>query len=137
MIEQERFGDRLRVIWEMDECQDLMIPSLTIQPLVENAIHHGLMKRITGGQLTIRISDHETYVEITVEDDGIGIDETVVKGLLEKMPNSQSGIGLLNTDLRLKRLFGKGLHITSAPNLGTTVSFILYKDVEDNNPLIV
>lgn len=133
LIEQERFGDRLRVIWEIDEYPDLMIPSLTIQPLVENAIHHGLMSRIIGGQLTIRIAAHDTYVEISVEDDGVGIDETVLKGLLERMPDSQSGIGLLNTDLRLKRLFGKGLHITSAPNRGTTVSFIVYKDLEDNN----
>lgn len=127
LIEQERFGDRLYVIWEKDESLDLMIPSLTIQPLVENAIRHGLMKRETGGQLTIRISDYDTYVEITVEDDGVGIDETVLKGLLERTPNSQSGIGLLNTDLRLKRLFGKGLQITSEPNRGTTVSFIVYR----------
>ncbi|WP_438347938.1 ATP-binding protein [Paenibacillus sp. FA6] len=133
LIEKERFGDRLRVIWEIDECPDLMIPSLTIQPLVENAIHHGLMKRITGGQLTIRISDHDTYVEISVADDGIGIDEAALQGLLERTPNSQSGIGLLNTDLRLKRLFGKGLQITSAPNRGTTVSFNVYKDLRDDN----
>ena len=131
LIEKERFGDRLYVNWEIDESLDLMIPSLTIQPLVENAIHHGLMKRITGGKLTIRITDHDTYVEISVEDDGVGINETELKGLLERGPNAQSGIGLLNTNLRLKRLFGKGLQITSVPNHGTTVSFIVYKDLED------
>ncbi|WP_313894022.1 ATP-binding protein [Psychrobacillus sp.] len=131
LIEKERFGDRLRVVWEIDEGLDLMIPSLTIQPLVENAIGHGIMKRITGGQLTIRISNYDTYVEISVEDDGIGIDETVLTGLLERTPSNQSGIGLLNTDLRLKRLFGKGLQIISAPNEGTKVNFIVYKDFED------
>lgn len=127
LIEQERFGDRLRVIWELDDLVNVKIPSLTIQPLVENAIRHGLMQRVTGGQLTIRISTHDTYVEIAVEDDGIGMEEAVVKELLENSPSGHSGIGLLNTDLRLKRLFGKGLHITSAPNQGTTVSFIVNK----------
>lgn len=128
LIEQERFCNRLRVNWEMDECLDLLIPPLTIQPLVENAIRHGLIGRVIGGQLTIRIADHDTYVEISVEDDGVGIDEAVLKGLLAKTSNCQSGIGLLNTDLRIKRLFGKGLHITSELNRGTTVSFIVYKD---------
>lgn len=129
VIEQERFGDRLHVIWEIDEGLGLMIPSLTIQPLVENAIHHGLMKCVQGGQLIIRIADHDTYVEISVEDDGIGIEETVLQGLLERTANGRSGIGLLNTDLRLKQLFGQGLQITSTLHHGTTVSFIVYKDL--------
>ena len=131
LIEKERFGDRLHVNWEKDECLDLMIPSLTIQPLVENAIHHGLMKRIIGRKLTIWITDHDTNVEISVEDDVVAINEAELKGLLERTPNAQSGIGLLNNDPCLKRLFGKGLQITSVPNHGTTVSFIVYKDLED------
>lgn len=73
LIEKERFGDRLCVIWEIDESSNLMLPSLTIQPLVENAIHHGLMKQIKGGTLTIRISDFDTYAEISVKDDGGGL----------------------------------------------------------------
>lgn len=133
LIEKERFAERLHVNWEVDDGLDIMIPSLTIQPLVENAIHHGLMKRMTGGELTIRITDCDTFVEISVEDDGVGIKENQLKELLEKTSTSQPGIGLLNTDLRLKRLFGKGLQITSTPNQGTTVSFVIDKEIEHDS----
>ena len=123
LIEKERFQDRLCVIWEIDKDLNKMLPGLTIQPLVENAIHHGLMKRIEGGKLIVRIAKKETYIEILVEDDGVGMEEAFVKERLEKEKNTQSGIGLVNTNLRLKRHYGQGLQIKSAPGEGTTVSF--------------
>lgn len=126
LIEKERFADRLRVHWEIDEGAEITIPALTIQPLVENAIHHGIMKRERGGQLTIRVIHQELYTEITVEDDGVGMEEALVESLLDKTKvNRPSGIGLLNTDLRLKRQFGQGLQIKSAPDRGTTISFVI------------
>nr|WP_170318294.1 ATP-binding protein [Paenibacillus thalictri] len=126
LIEQERFGDRLRVTWEIDECKQLMLPSLTIQPLVENAVKHGIMKRSHGGNIHIRLTDCDTYAEIAVVDDGVGMDEEMSQRVLARQ-SSTSGIGLLNTDLRLKRHYGKGLQINSKPGHGTSVSFIVYK----------
>lgn len=123
LIEKERFQDRLRVIWNIDEGLNVMLPALTIQPLVENAIHHGLMKRIEGGTLTIHIAKKGIYIEVSVEDDGVGMEETFVKERLEKEKHAQSGIGLANTNLRLKRHYGEGLQIESTPGVGTTVSF--------------
>ncbi|MBP3039229.1 response regulator [Bacillaceae bacterium Marseille-Q3522] len=121
-IEQIRFGDRLKVSWEIDECKELKIPLLTIQPLVENAVRHGIMKQARGGTLLIRISNHETHAEISVEDDGVGMDELTLQQIL-KRTNTRSGVGLINTDLRLKRHFGKGLQIKSIPGNGTSISF--------------
>lgn len=123
LIEKERFQDRLCVIWEIDKDLNVMLPALTIQPLVENAIHHGLMKRIEGGKLIVRIAKKGMYIEILVEDDGVGMEEAFVKERFEKEGNMQSGIGLVNTNLRLKRHYGQGLQIISAPEAGTTVSF--------------
>lgn len=124
-IEQVRFGDRLQVVWKMDEYKDLKIPFLTIQPLVENAVRHGIMKRISGGKIVIRVSVHEDYVEISIEDDGVGMDDTQLQSLLERKNDNQTSIGLINTNQRLMRLFGTGLQIKSAPNQGTVVSFVV------------
>lgn len=123
LIEKERFQDRLHVIWEIDNDLNVALPALTIQPLVENAIHHGLMKRIKGGTLRICIAKQETSIEIVVEDDGVGMEESFIKEHFEKEGNMQSGIGLVNTNLRLKRHYGQGLQIKSTPGVGTTVSF--------------
>ncbi|MFC4306959.1 ATP-binding protein [Cohnella boryungensis] len=126
-IEQERYEDRLRVVWEIDECNDLKIPLLTIQPLVENSIRHGIMKRRSGGKITIRISSFETHAEISVKDDGVGMDERLLQRTSDKPSDSCSTVGLINTDLRLKRRYGKGLQIKSRLGYGTTISFIVYK----------
>lgn len=123
-IEQVRYENRLQVVWEIDECGELKIPFLTIQPLVENAIRHGIMKRIRGGKIFIRVSVHESCIEISVEDDGDGMDEDTLQRIWERKSGSKSGVGLINTHLRLKRHFGTGLNIESTPGHGTKVSFI-------------
>lgn len=61
-IEKERFGDRLEVVWDVDESIELSIPPLSIQPLVENAVKHGLMQTIKGGRKIIRIQRYEENV---------------------------------------------------------------------------
>ncbi|BAH46828.1 two-component hybrid sensor and regulator [Brevibacillus brevis NBRC 100599] len=132
-IEKVRFEERLQVVWEIDDCEDVKIPFLTIQPLVENAIKHGVMNRIRGGEITIRISVQETHVEITVEDDGIGMDEDQIQRLLERKADSRSGVGLINTDQRLKRHFGTGLHIESTQGTGTKVTFHVRNKLNSKN----
>ncbi|MFU0790522.1 hybrid sensor histidine kinase/response regulator [Virgibacillus proomii] len=124
-IEQVRFGNRLQVVWEKDKCDDLKIPFLSIQPLVENAIRHGIMKRIEGGTIIIRISVFQSYTEISVEDDGVGIDQVTLQQIFARKTDHKSGVGLINTDLRLKRFFGTGLQIASTPGHGTKVSFVI------------
>ncbi|EJL29119.1 ATP-binding protein [Brevibacillus sp. BC25] len=132
-IEKVRFEERLQVVWEIDDCEDVKIPFLTIQPLVENAIKHGVMNRIRGGKIKIRISVQEKHVEIAVEDDGIGMDEDQVQRLLERKADSSSGVGLINTDQRLKRHFGTGLHIESTLGTGTKVTFHVRNKLNSKN----
>lgn len=126
-IEKERFDDRLTVEWEVDPNIGLHIPPLSIQPLVENAVRHGVLQRTHGGTVRIRIADHEAYVEIAIVDDGTGMDEETLRNLLAPRSERKRGIGLLNTERRLKQLYGRGLQIESRLGHGTTVSFRIYK----------
>ncbi len=124
-IEQERFGDRLSVVWEVEPDMDLLLPPLTIQPLVENALRHGLLSHGKGGMVMIRIARREDSVLIEIKDNGIGMEQERADQLLNLTMKSQGGIGLSNTNRRLKQRYGKGLSIHSKPGEGTTVSFAI------------
>ncbi|OXS75050.1 ethylene receptor [Lysinibacillus sp. KCTC 33748] len=129
-IHKERFGERINVTWNLNVSTDVMIPSLTIQPLIENALKHGILPRESGGNIHISIEDFDTYIEISVSDNGTGMDEATMERLLERKSETSTGIGLLNTDLRLKQHYGKGLQIKSKPKHGTTISFVVLKKKE-------
>ncbi|PYI57581.1 histidine kinase [Paenibacillus flagellatus] len=123
-IEKERFGNRLQVVWEADEDLFLQVPPLSIQPLVENAIRHGILRRNRGGTVHIRVTPNDGYAEISVRDDGVGIGEEKLATLLDKRTGGgRLGVGLPNIDRRLKQLYGRGLHIRSVPDQGTVVKF--------------
>ncbi|WP_246096090.1 ATP-binding protein [Paenibacillus sinopodophylli] len=122
-IEQQRFEERLLVEWEMNADADILIPPLTIQPLVENAVRHGLLSQSKGGTLRIRIEQDMGIIHVSVSDDGIGMDELQLSKILSPVGKEKKGIGLLNTHSRLVRLYGAGLSIKSKPGEGTTVSF--------------
>src|SRR5699024_3717190 len=121
-MEKKRLRDRLRIKWEIDEVEDVMIPPLAIQTLVENAVNHGVLKRSAGGLITIRVREEDGYTEISVKDDGVGMDEEKIKQIFTIQPDRKKGIGLVNTEQRLKQLYGKGLHVASTPGVGTTIT---------------
>ena len=106
-----------------------MIPPLSIQTLVENAVNHGVLKRIAGGSITIRIHKEAGYTEVSVMDDGVGMDEEKLKQIFTIQPGRKKGIGLINTDQRLKQLYGKGLKVISTPDYGTTITFTVPNNI--------
>ncbi len=118
-IEQIRFGNRVQVIWDIPENIELSVPPLSIQTLVENAIQHGILPRIQGGTVTIRIAEAEEHFAISISDNGVGFDNTG--------PKKQTSVGLVNTEQRLKQLFGVELTIESVIGQGTTISFPIPK----------
>ncbi|MFC5402632.1 ATP-binding protein [Cohnella soli] len=122
-IEQVRFEDRLRVDWEIDADLELLVPPLSIQPFIENAIKHGLLKRSEGGTIRVRIIRQDGFVRVEVSDDGVGMAADQVGRLLAPTLQARRGIGVSNTDRRLLQLYGRGLSIISVPGEGTTVSF--------------
>ena len=111
-IQEYRFGDRLRVVFDIEPAALVArIPTLLLQPLVENAIHHGILPKSEGGCVWIRAARHARDLVIAVEDDGVGIPET---------PEVKTGVGLANTRLRLRTLYGNAaqLQIGKASLLG-------------------
>ena len=120
-IEQARFGDKLTVIYDIDEDVSCVIPSLLIQPLVENAIVHGIQPCRGKGVVTLAINECGNRVRISVRDTGNGIDPAVVARVeADEMPGNK--IGLLNVHHRVKLLYGEGLHIRRLTP-GTEIAF--------------
>ncbi|WP_338551578.1 ATP-binding protein [Paenibacillus sp. KS-LC4] len=126
-IEQQRFGNKLQLHWQVKASLKSMLPPLTIQPLVENAVRHGVMKRAAGGSISVQVSERDDQVEVAIIDDGVGMDAAVLDKLLDRSSSERQGIGLLNVDRRLKQMYGQGLFIQSVSGQGTTVSFTVRK----------
>lgn len=125
-IEQARFGDKLTMIYDVDEDLHFSLPSLLIQPLVENAIVHGIQPCKGKGVVTLSVRDLGDKVRIAVRDTGQGIsDEVIDKVARNDMPGNK--IGLLNVHHRVKLLSGQGLHIVRHQP-GTEIAFTLGKN---------
>ena len=125
-LERARFGDRLTVKYEIDATLlDQHLPVLSIQPLVENAITHGISPGNRNGTVRVRVNRSSRAIEIAVIDDGVGIAPERIARVLEPGFGDGLGIGLANVDRRLEMLFGESsrIRIESTPNRGTTVRF--------------
>lgn len=130
-IEQARHGEKLSVTEEIKaDLGHYRIPSLTIQPLIENAIKHGLQPKPEGGSIFLKVTDYDQAIEISVTDDGVGMDLNTHNPL--EHPVSES-IGLINVHERLFGQYGGnyGLELASQPGHGTTVTLRLPKRTSD------
>jgi two-component system LytT family sensor kinase len=117
-IEVVRFGDKLRFHKEVAaDTLDMLVPSMLLQPLVENSIKHGLSSKVEGGAIRIHAKRSGSRLHLVVEDDGVGIPESKVATLLEH------GIGVSNVNERLTVLFGNDyrMWIDSHPGEGTRI----------------
>jgi two-component system LytT family sensor kinase len=125
-IEVVRFGEKLRVVKEIaPDTLDIIVPSMLLQPLIENSIKHGLEPRISGGTITLRSRIADGRLLLEIEDDGVGIEPGgptthPVSGLVRE----GSGIGMRNVRERIQVLYGDEAHvdIVSRPGRGTRVS---------------
>jgi two-component system, LytTR family, sensor kinase len=112
-IEVVRFGDKLRFEKEIDpDTLEMLVPSMLLQPLIENCIKHGLSSKVEGGTIRLRSRRADSRLMLSVEDDGIGIPESKLATLLEQ------GIGVSNVSERLKVLFGNDHKMSIDSQLG-------------------
>jgi two-component system LytT family sensor kinase len=124
VLEQARFGDRLQVTLRVaPEVLPVVVPFLSLQPLVENAVRHGLEGNSGPGHISIVAEDHDSECVISVEDDGVGENPERVRRALGG-DTSMDSVGLGNVDERLRSTFGDeyGLVVETAPGAGTRVT---------------
>jgi two-component system LytT family sensor kinase len=122
-IEKARFGDKLNLIYEIDDV-NIKVPSLIIQPIVENAIIHGVLPEKGIGTIKLSVKNCEDgRVKIKVEDTGVGISEEIINKVYSgNMPENK--IGLYNVHLRLKLMYGQGIKIERLEK-GTKMEFFI------------
>ena len=118
-LEQVRFGDRIRFDKDI-QVDQFMLPSLILQPLVENSIKYGIKPKPEGGTVTLRTWAEEKRIRISVEDDGVGFD-------VDKEPSSGS-VGIKNVRFRLEQMMHGQLDIQSVPGKGTTVTISIPRE---------
>lgn len=130
-IEKVRFDKKLKVQFNIDEV-NCLVPPLIIQPIVENAVKHGLLPKENGGTVTITVYETQTTIEVNISDDGIGIDKDKLTEIFEGNAGKKE-IGLYNVNQRLIHIYGEnyGLRFTSEVGKGTTVYIRFPKDVRE------
>ncbi len=141
IIQQYRFQDKLNLNFIYEDVDDTIfeykLPKLTLQPIVENAIYHGLECKVGKGNINISFYTTKSRLVIHIKDDGIGIEEGILENLIDRLnqpsfdytkdQNDKGGIALINVNNRIKLLFGEqyGINITSAIDYGTDVEITL------------
>jgi len=136
-IQKLRFRDRIQYeVNAADKLQELQIPRLILQPLVENAILHGLEPKVLGGQIKIAITQEGPLINLKVSDTGIGIDSYKLDAIRESIynPGEQTGenMALRNIHERIRMIFGKeyGLEIISRRGAGTDIILLIPADTD-------
>lgn len=117
-IQKERYGDKLEyTIFEPDDIPDIKLPKIVLQPLVENAIYHGIKESERPGKITITVSKRDTFIDICIADNGVGIKENTTS------TKELGGVGIKNIKERLTLFFGEAfsMEIESESNAYTKV----------------
>ena len=132
-LERARFGERLEVQLQIaPEVLPTEIPFLSLQPLVENAVRHGLEAKLSGGRVSIKARDLGAFTEIDVDDDGVGMDPEALLAAFAGEPGVEH-IGLRNVDTRLRQRYGDDFGLVIETNLGS--GMLVRMRVPKANPL--
>ncbi|MEN6413136.1 MAG: LytS/YhcK type 5TM receptor domain-containing protein [Veillonellales bacterium] len=137
ILEKARFGQRLIIEKQIDEnVLDTQIPCFTLQPLVENAVKHGLQAKEHGGTVRISAQRSDIHVEITICDDGVGIPPEIIQKVLVHGFGKGTGVGLSNVNERLKTIYGPqyALAIDSVVGKGTVIKLSIPMKSEGISP---
>ena len=119
-LEKLRFPNKLSVEYDIG-CTSFPVPALSVQPMVENAIKHGICKTKSGGTVRIRSFETDRFYNITVADDGIGFD------VRRRIDDGKRHLGIENSRYRIREMTGGSLDVASTPGEGTTVSIKIPK----------
>ncbi|WP_071429205.1 histidine kinase [Angelakisella massiliensis] len=129
-IQKYRYKNQFTYDFDVDpECLEYLCNKITLQPIIENAINHGLDLLVDEGNIHVSVHQDGDDIVFRVEDNGVGMSEEQIQAIMERGPKDRTGIGIKNVNDRLKIYFGKkyGLHITSELDVGTCVEIRMPK----------
>ena len=129
-IQKYRYKNQFTYEFDVDpECLDYLCNKITLQPIIENAINHGLDLMVEEGHIDVRVRQDGGDIVFFVQDNGVGMTPEQIEAIMQRGPKDRTGIGIKNVNDRLKIYFGKnyGLHITSEPDVGTCVEIRMPK----------
>lgn len=129
-IQKYRYKNQFTYEFDVDpQCLDYYCNKITLQPIIENAINHGLNLMVDEGHIDVRVYQSGDDIIFCVQDNGVGMSPDLIQSIMERGPKDRTGIGIKNVNDRLKIYFGKkyGLHITSEPDVGTCVEIRMPK----------
>lgn len=132
-IQNYRYKNQFTYEFDVEEsCLSYLCNKITLQPIIENAIYHGIDRMVEEGCIQIRIEEEETAIRMTVTDNGVGMSEEQCKEILHREAGERTGIGIKNVNDRIRIYFGEeyGLHITSELDEGTCVEIRIPKLTE-------
>jgi len=135
-IQHFRYKNQFTYEFDVEEsCLSYYCNKITLQPIIENAIYHGLDRMVDEGKIKIGIHEKGDDILFTVEDNGVGMTPEQCRNILQKEPGSQTGIGIKNVNDRIRICFGEayGLKIESEPDVGTKVIISMPKLREGDN----
>ena len=131
-IEKLRFDEKLNIVYDI-ETTDFRLPQLSIQPLVENAVKHGVGMKKKGGTVTISTRETEEDYRVIISDDGVGFDMEEVRKKQETESDGKSHVGMENTRRRLQDMCDGRVEIESTPGEGTIATVILPKSGQEKS----
>jgi len=132
-IEQARFVNEFDVVYDLCDTSGLMVPPLSIQPLVENAIRHGVRKKEEFGTVILSVREENNRFIIEVSDDGVGIEPDKLERLNRGIRDENSGVGLLNVKQRIESLRGTHFVIESELGHGTKIMVTIPRNIREMN----
>ncbi|MDD4851041.1 MAG: sensor histidine kinase [Gemmiger sp.] len=129
-IQKYRYKNQFEYTFTVDPaCLDYLCNKITLQPIIENAICHGLELMVEEGHIAVKVEEAGQDILLSVTDNGVGMTAEQVDAMLKREPSDRTGIGIKNVNDRLRIYFGEpyGLHITSEPDVGTCVEIRMPK----------
>lgn len=133
-IQSYRYKNQFRYVFDVEEgCLDYLCNKITLQPIIENAIYHGINGLVDQGEIRVGVRFRGEDILFTVEDNGTGMDEEQIRAVMSKERSDRAGIGVKNVNDRLKIYFGPryGISIESTPDEGTRVHILMPKVREE------
>ena len=135
-IQMYRYKNQFTYEFDVDpDCLSYYCNKITLQPIIENSINHGLDLMVDEGRIDVLVRQDGDDIVFSVRDNGVGMSEEQIEAIMQHGPTDRTGIGIKNVNDRLKIYFGKsyGLHITSEPDVGTCVEIRMPKIKEGDH----